>query len=377
MEYAQFEKVYNTLPHAVRDRHPDGSLVSMQVYAKMPDTTNFNAQKVRDAAIHVLQKMKRPVTPATLALMGVKDTPITTTRLRSAIWNMRSAKLVFAPANTIDLAWLHNGHEIGLVREHYQPLREKPSIFGSPLQAEFTYTWERGSWPERKQVHSCSLLLPTGWPVTLTISPCSDLVALQWMDQTESGLEFLVISDQGDHQVMDTGLPILEHVTDHCFRFDGNGFPFGSNVMSPPAFSPNGRYVAFTWQKGLKWWIDETNAQGSKQTTDFPRKTGICQVGFVEVIDWEQRHVREMMITTTLPQGWQPPLSQDEYKLTSRSPIFIDNEHFTLLLPTREIRTYSVQEEGPTTRLIEKTSQAITLREQAVLEEKRKRENRL
>ena len=372
MDFTHFEKLYHALPHVVRDRHPDGSLVVMQACAKIPCIGGPDAQTIRNAAMNVLKKMKRPVTPESLALFGVKDGPITDTHLRSAVWDSQSGSLVWAPTNTIAMAWLHQGREVALLREGYDPQPEMHKVIGSPLQSEFTYTWERCSWPEKQFISSCSIIMPTGWPTALTISPCADLATFQWMDQGESGLEFIAISDQGDHQVLQTGLPILENVTDLCFRSSGNGFPIGSNLMAPPVFSPDGRYIVFAWQDGWKWWAEASRTQGAGNASDFLRKTGTCQIGFVEVIDWEQRHVRELAISTTLPHSWSPSDFDDKttISLLSALPTFIDSEHFTLLLPTKEVKTYSIHEEGPTTRLVTKTSQDTVLREQARIKER-------
>jgi hypothetical protein len=106
--------------------------------------------------------------------------------------------------------------------------------------------------------------------------------------------------------------------------------------------------------------------------TDALGKTGTCQIGFVEVIDWEQRQVRELAISTTLPHGWSPSNLYEKIplSLSSALPTFIDSEHFTLLLSTKEVKTYSIHEEGSTTRLVTHTSQDIVLREQARIKER-------
>ena len=360
MDFTRFEKLYGASPYVLRDRHPNGSLVVMQAYAQLPSATSPSPQVIKEAAIKVMKKMNVPVTPENLAMFGVKEGPITEPRLRSAVWDEQSGALLWAPENTIAMAWLHHGTQIALLRERYDYQPEMHKILGSPLQSEFTYTWERRTWPRQELISSCSLTMPTGWPVTLVTSPHSDLAAFQWLDQSEGGLEFLALSEQGDVQLMQTGLPILESVTDLCFRSDGNGFPLGSNLMSPPAFSPDGRYLVVAWQQNWEWWIDESN-----NPLDPSILQSVCQIGYVEVLDWEDRHVWEVAITTVLLPGWPPSDLDDEVtaSLFLHPPLFIDDEHFTLLLPTKEIKTYSVHEERPIVRIIKASSQSLSLRE--------------
>lgn len=354
MDFTRFEKLYDTLPYKETDRHPDGLLVAMHAYAKIPRTAGPDAQTIRSAVTHVLQKMKRPITPQNLALFGVKDGPLTDTFLRSAVWHLQSGALIWAPNNTIALAWLGGGHEVALLRERCDPDPERHPVLGSPLQTEFTYTWERRTWPGKELIHSCQICMPTGWPTALAISPCSDLAAFQWKDQGESGLEFIAISQRGDHQIMHTELPILENVTDLCFRPEGNGFPIGSNLTSPPTFSPDGRFIIFACQNGWDWWTGQGRMPNTASTADLFLKTSACQIGAIEIINWKHRHVREIAITPLVNADTYTTKSSKEIEdnLVSSPPTFIDNEHFMLHLPTGEIQTYTVHEQGPTTRLI-------------------------
>ena len=67
----------------------------------------------------------------------------------SALWDSLTGKIVWAPEHTIAMAWRPDGNQVGLLRERYAYNPDAHQIIGSPLQSEFTYTWERRSWPEK------------------------------------------------------------------------------------------------------------------------------------------------------------------------------------------------------------------------------------
>jgi len=60
------------------------------------------------------------------------------------------------------------------------------------------------------------------------------------------------------------------------------------------------------------------------------------------MIDWDERRVRTIDVMVDLPTGWKSPFLDTPQELLY-DPQFIDDEHFTLHLPTGEIRTYSVK----------------------------------
>lgn len=113
--------------------------------------------------------------------------------------------------------------------------------------------------------------------------------------------------------------------------------------MSPPAFSPDGRFIVLARQNGWDWWVEKAEKQPTARAPDLPLNTRACQIGMVEIIDWERRHVREIAITTILgtDTSFAKPEKEAEENLISSPPLFLDNEHFTVLLPTKEIQTYS------------------------------------
>jgi hypothetical protein len=298
---ASFEPLMNETPFRVLDHHPDGSLVALQVITNHPQTS--------------------------------------TTAEFSGIWEIRTGRIVWAPENTIAMAWCADGKEICMLRERYDYDPAAHQIIGGALQSEFTYSWERRTWPEKTLISSCPLIMPTGWPTDLAISPCHTLAAFQWSDQGESGLEFLTITEDGDFQLLDTGLPISKSVTPLCFRSDGNAYPISSNLVTAPTFSQDGRYIVFGWHDDWAWWANR--GDGQYVTNETLAKVGKCRIGFLEIIDWEERHVRTIAVTVNLPSGWRPPSIEGANELLG-DPEFLDTEYFRVPLPTGELRTYHV-----------------------------------
>lgn len=304
MDLAHFEPFLNESPFRVLSRHPDGQLVALQVVTSHPQAR--------------------------------------TTAEFSALWDGETGKLVWAPQGVHALALNEDGSELGLIRERYVYDPTAHVIIGSALQSEFSYTWERRSWPEKSLLHSCPIIMPTGWPEALAISPRGNLAVFQWFDQCESGLEFLSLTPEGDFQLRYTGLPLSGSVRPICLRFDGNGYPIGSNLATLPAFSPDGRFLVFGWQDDWVWWADlPPNAAPEDDT---PARVGECQVGVFEIIDWDMRTVRQIPVIVDLPPGWRPPGTGGPPEELMADPIFIDHEHFQWLAPTGERRVYSIWE---------------------------------
>lgn len=155
------------------------------------------------------------------------------------------------------------------------------------------------------------------------------------MDQCEAGLEFIVLGEGEDHQLLDAGLPLSNSVRPICLRENGNGYPIGSNLVATnPAFSSDGRYIVFAWQGEWEWWaeliVDDYMTDGTIA------KVGSCQVGWIEIIDWDKRQVRTVPVTVDLPADWKHPfLNMCEELMVDVQ--FIDDTHFTIHLPTGEV----------------------------------------
>ena len=100
----------------------------------------------------------------------------------------------------------------------------------------------------------CALDFPTGWLVDLVLSPRGDLAVVQWMDQEESGLEFVALEADGPRQLAETGLPQLAPLRGFP---NGGGFPLNTSLVFRPVFSPDGRYLLLPWQDDIVWWSED------------------------------------------------------------------------------------------------------------------------
>jgi hypothetical protein len=303
-DLTQFEPLMGEAPFRMLSRHANGLLVALQIVTDHPQAG--------------------------------------TTSFFSAIWNLESRTLVWKPDGVSALAWNVDGNEIGLIREHYAYDPTAHVVIGSALQSEFTYIWERRSWPDKELISSCPITMPTGWPEAVAISPLGNLAVFQWFDQGESGLEFLTLTKDGDFQLLDTGLPLSSSVSPICLRSGGNGYPVGSNLATLPAFSPDGRFLIFGWQDALAWWADLL--PGAYVNDDTLAKVGECHMGVFEIIDWEIRAVHQVPVRVNLSPGWYPSGNGGPLEELMADPEFIDCEHFQFVLPTGQTRIYSALE---------------------------------
>lgn len=164
---------------------------------------------------------------------------------RSAVWEKETGQIVWKPDRAIALAWLRGGMQIGVLRE------------ASNAPYEFAlYTW-----PETQMLHSCSILPPprAGWMIDLVISPQNDLALCHWVDQSETGFEYIDITPQN-----------VFHDSQASYSFDG------TNDTTRAVFSPGGHFWAFGYKMYEVWWAQ--NPEDS-DTYDQPAIGEITNLG--------------------------------------------------------------------------------------------------
>lgn len=311
LDFAEFEPLMGVTPFRLLSVHPTEPLVALQVYGirQAPDAHT--------------------------------EGEFSSANMRSAIWDRETHQLVTVPENTVALTWNVDGTQIGLVREYYIALEDREEGGFS----SYDYTWERLSWPDQKLLSSCDVVFCTGWPESITFSPEGDLVVVQWFGVNKSGFEFIEQTRwHGDVQREDTGLPSIDYETE-LFEADededGRFFVYTS-LVTLPVFNADGRYFVFGWQPRQHWWTDipdDVYVEG-----DLPVKIGACQVGNMQIVDWQTLTTRTLPIWVNLPRGWQPTDNGERSNELFAEPVFIDNEHFQFRLPTGEMAMYSVEE---------------------------------
>lgn len=192
---------------------------------------------------------------------------------------------VWGPAGAILIAWSPDGDQVGIIREHYTYNLALHRIVATRFQSEYCYVFERYTWPTLHQLGVCTLQMPTGWPILLTLWPEQQVAVFQWRDQGESGLEFIHLSEAGDQQLRNAGFPQIAGRTPKTFHPPG-GIAVGTAELTGPAFSPSGRFIAV----GLAGNVD---MQG--QVIE-PRIEGILLLGEVLILDWQERELGRLAV---------------------------------------------------------------------------------
>jgi uncharacterized protein YjbI with pentapeptide repeats len=152
-------------------------------------------------------------------------------RDRATVLNRETGRVWSPPGDAVALAFSFDGKAIYAVRETYVHDPSAHDVFVSPLQSEFRYSLERWAWPPAdpslpaKPEASGDLELPTGWPVRVIVSPSLPLLAVQWVDQSESGIE--LVADFGAR----------------LGQIEGEGLEIENDIMMDVAFSEDGAAV--------------------------------------------------------------------------------------------------------------------------------------
>jgi hypothetical protein len=261
------------------------------------------------------------------------------TRRQARVVDVETRITVWKPEGAIEIAWSPDGSRAGVIREEYEPAPDHPESIGTPLQNQFLQNFQRYSWPEKLLLGRCDIWLPMGWISHLALSPRNDLALFQWFDQGESGLEFIILSHQGDHQEPDPG---FTRVFNLAGRFNGmiaNGaFPLPHTYVTSAIFSPSGRYIAV----GLSgdWDYHEQEDVYLLHTHGT-----LYLLGQVLVLDWDERTVHEISVTTA--QQMPADVEDDPEALRQiRDVRFLDDYHVLVTCADGSLETYSVQQDG-------------------------------
>ena len=299
-EFSLFEPLHDASPFRLIAAHPTEPFVALEIAFAVDDRRDNSS--LRD--IHI------------------------------AIWNSETYELVSVPEKAVTLAWNVDGTEMGLIRKHIN------SYSSAEPEDIYSHIWERLSWPEQELISSCSMhFLYTNWPEVIVFSPLSDLAIIQWFEAEKCGLGFMSLTKYGDSHLEDIGLPPIAREIDDSEEEDWRFF-VDTNLATQPVFSPDGRYIIFGWQRHQRWWTgvpDDVYVEG-----DLPARVGECNVGYMQIIDGAENATHMLAIFVSLPSDWQPSYEGDRSNELLNDPVFIDNEHFQLLLPTGETRVYSI-----------------------------------
>jgi hypothetical protein len=217
-----------------------------------------------------------------------------------AVWDLTSGRVVWAPPATSAMNWSADGRMVALVRFIYEPEPRDTT-------REYAYHCERRRWPERDVLDACPIKFPTGWPTSVTISPRGDLIAIAWVEQDCAGLIFVEVRADGDRQSADLSL-----------RTE-------LNRATPPAFSPDGRYIARSCGR-YDWWYDGDDH-------DAPSLGGPREIGHVSVLDLDGGSTIEHTFVVQVERGWRPE-DPDDFDLELLGiPSFESEREFTVNLP--------------------------------------------
>jgi dipeptidyl aminopeptidase/acylaminoacyl peptidase len=239
---------------------------------------------------------------------------IETTVERAAVWETRTRKIAWNPGDANALAWLPDGEEILVLRECFAPNPSGRGICVTPLQSDCRHSFERRSWPSVHLIALAPIDPPTGWLIDVVPSPDRPMACVVWQDQCEAGID--LISWEG-------GQPA---------QFAERGYYGRSNLISGPAFSPDGRYVAISYGEPC-WW---------SEAHETPSKGGDLRVGCVVVGDIMAGTYREIDIVVPIPKGWLPTDPDDIRNELLNCPHFVDGETVQITTPTGVLKTFSV-----------------------------------
>lgn len=268
----KWEKLSDVSPNAILDEHPSGEYVAMQAL------------------------------------------PITETTERAAIWNTKTGSIHWNPGNANALCWIEHGREMLVLTESVRSLDNKSTLYVTPIQSEIQHFIQRLSWPGLETIECVELQYPHGWLVDIVVSPTNALACFVWLDQCESGIEFIACKDNYLQQLPNLGY-----------------YSHTSNRIQGPVFSSNGVVLAMTF--GISYWWGVNDATESSYLSD---KRNVGRLVWSEVGSGEYKKID---IDISISEGWEPDEPDDilNNEFISK-PEFLSPHEIKIVLPTGEER---------------------------------------
>lgn len=227
-----------------------------------------------------------------------------TTVERASVWDAETRKIVWNPGDANALCWTPDGTEVLLIREAYQPKPSaRPTVLVTPLQSEFTHTFERRRWPSTDLVEALPFEMPDGWPVAVAVHPFRNLACVVRRDQCLTGVMFVDWAAGPARQLLDADYTV------------------GSNLNSDVAFSPDGRYLVCAFGEEC-WWSDDPEE---------PSPGGEFLAGVVVITDLATFEHRDVEVFLSVEAGYLPEDGDITSPALFSRPKFDGNDHFKLM----------------------------------------------
>lgn len=267
---------------------------------------------------------------------------------RTIVWNTQSREIAWAPPDVYTMAWCRDGKEIVVVCEQDFPTS------GEVREWERAYTWKRYCWPNPHLLSSYPFARSTNFFTHLAISPRSNLAACLWNGWDWELLSFVALSEEGDAPLIDFPFPPHEHLSEQLSNGTISGYVLKRYCTTCPIFSPQGRYLIIGWEEEWYWWPGPDEEEDAFYDEEDPEQAweemykagmpkGDCHFGWVAVFDWDRHRTSTIRIAAPIPSDWRPPAwGQEAAEMCFDDPIFLDETHFRLRLPTGEQAVYSI-----------------------------------